>query len=173
MENLAPPRHQQQVNSTSKNSKKSPPSKLRDSDLFRKHAEAATVKYTQATLAQEAEADRLRSKASEKLAQRLHLKRGSSLSETNGSECTANCFHKFVYRNPTATTASSEAAAEESLHALKAEKLRHHKLQESRRNHSMALAKDRAKVMLQRRLDELAAKKKGDEDDGNQSDDSV
>jgi len=151
------PHLQQQTNSMSKNStsKKSPPSKLRDSDLFRKHAEAATAKYSQATLAQEAEADRLRSKASEKLAQRLHLKRG-----TNN------------HTQPETSATTINTAAEESLHALKAEKLRQHKLQESRRNHSMALAKDRAKVMLQRRLDELAARKKGDEDDGNQSDDS-
>lgn len=75
------PQHPKQTDS---GGKKALPSKLRDSDLFRKHAEAATAQYSQATLAQEAEADRLRSKAAEKLALRLNRKRGSSaLPETS------------------------------------------------------------------------------------------
>ena len=64
--------------------------------------------------------------------------------------------------DPPPSSSSSKVEAEEDgeLHAVKAEKLRQHKLQESNRNQHMLAAKNRAKVQLQKRLEELAAKKK-------------
>ena len=95
------------------------------------------------------ETDKQKSKAAEKLAMRLSMKKGRGVSAAD----------------PPTSSSSASAAADagddtEELHAVKAEKLRQHKLQESNRNQHMLAAKNRAKVQLQKRLEELAAKKK-------------
>ena len=59
------------------------------------------------------------------------------------------------------TGAGRTAEEEEAeMHRIKAEKLRQHKMQENRRNQSMHVAKERSGQALQKRLEELAAKKK-------------
>lgn len=138
-----------------------------DQQLFRKHADNATTKYNEAIAANQLETDLQKTKASEKLAIRLNMKKNRGLSGN-------------------APPAGEGDDEESKLHALKAEKLRQHKLLESRRKHNMAMAQDRAKGQLQKRLEELAAKKKADseagikdkddegddEDEGNESEDS-
>ena len=121
-----------------------------DHAQFRKQAKHATAKYNEAIAAKQVETDKQKSKAAEKLAMRLSMKKGRGVSAADP---------------PTSSSSSASAAADagddtEELHAVKAEKLRQHKLQESNRNQHMLAAKNRAKVQLQKRLEELAAKKK-------------
>ena len=56
---------------------------------------------------------------------------------------------------------SSNSNEMAELHALKAEKLRQHKLQEHRRKQSMVVAKERSTQALQKRLEELASRRGG------------
>jgi WD40 repeat protein len=142
-----------------------------DVSNLRQLANEAHSKFSLAEVEKELEQQRQKSEAAAKLAMRLKLKKApqSSAEGVDGSVSAPN-------------GAGGNAEAEEAeMHRVKAEKLRQHKLQENRRNQSMVLAKDRAGQALQKRLDELAAKKKisgiatvaeGGSGNGDRSDDS-
>lgn len=122
---------------------------------FRAKARVAQSNFQVAIIEKQLEEDRMKSKASEKLATRLMLK-NKLISHTHCS--------------------SNEAG---DLHALKAEKLKQHKLQENRRKQSMVVAQNRSAEALQKRLEELAKKKSAltteletaEEEDDSDSDD--
>ena len=121
---------------------------------FKALAAAAQNKYNIATVEHQLAADRQKKKAAANLQARLNSRKNQAQ--------------------------SSEDKSADELHELKAEKLRQHKLQESRRRESMAVAKARSANALQKRLEELAKKKSGNQDnqitaiteDGEDSDNS-
>jgi WD40 repeat protein len=120
---------------------------------FRVLASAATTKYNIATVEHQLASDRSKKKAAVNLQARLNSRKSNS-----GNTAPA-----------TKTIEGEEKTEENELHELKAEKLRQHKLQESRRRESMAVAKARSANALAKRLEELAAKKKtADGNQGNQ-----
>lgn len=101
----------------------------------RAHAIAAQNKFTTALVEQALEVDRQKARASEKLAARLNKKK-----QVDGSYIT-----------------SESAKDNDTLNILKHEKLKQHKMQESRRRQSMLFAKERSNVALQKRLEERKA----------------
>lgn len=109
-------------------------------------ANAAQNKFNIAEVEKELQADRMKSKAAEKLAFRLNMKKLAA-SQAGGAAGGGEAV-------------SEEALSEAALQSIKAEKLRQHKLQEGRRHQSMMVAKERSSNTLQKRLDELAAKRK-------------
>eukprot|EP01034_Spumella_vulgaris_P022276 gene22276-28392_t len=117
-----------------------------DEQNLRALANATQNKFNIAEVEKELQADRMRSKAAEKLAFRLNMKKLNAGGGGGGAEGGASF--------------SEEALSEVAMQSIKAEKLRQHKLQEGRRHQSMLVAKERSSNALQKRLDELAAKKK-------------
>ncbi len=105
----------------------------------------AKNKHNIAVVEHQIATDMLKSKASEKLAMRLNLKK----KQINGLSVDEN---------------NSETDAE--LMVLKAKKLEQHKLQEARRHQSMIAAKQRSANALQKRLEDIAIKKKQQSDGG-------
>jgi hypothetical protein len=114
-------------------------------------ANEATNKFKIAEVEKELETEKQKQEAAMKLKLRLKLKKGKTDPEgANGEAAVAN-------GTATGRTAEEEEA---EMHRIKAEKLRQHKMQENRRNQSMHVAKERSGQALQKRLDELAAKKR-------------
>jgi hypothetical protein len=95
--------------------------------------------YHIATVENEMEKVRQRNKASARLAMRLNKKKGM----ISDMDMNVNVNQEL-----------------EELQITKAEKLKQHKLQESRHRQSMLIAKDRSTRMLQKRLEEIAINKK-------------
>eukprot|EP01038_Epipyxis_sp_PR26KG_P007441 gene7441-10139_t len=106
--------------------------------------DATQQRYNIAVLDQELAKDREKQRAADKLAQRLNLLKADESSD-NGNKTTINSNH------------SSNSLDEKALLlAEKAEKLKKHRLHESRRMQSMERAKERSTQALQKRLEELA-----------------
>lgn len=150
-------------------------------------------KYNIAIVEQQLAHERQKEQARAKLAMRLKKKKLQlSDSEARSDDSTAASApgkepHSFTAAMdagaPPASTASAVDPAVEELEAVKREKLRQHKLQEIRRKNSMCVAKERSELALQRRLEEMAAKRKAtsalptaneeDEDNDDDEEDSV
>jgi hypothetical protein len=114
-------------------------------------ANEATNKFKIAEVEKELETEKQKQEAAMKLKLRLKLKKGKTDTEgANGEAAGANG----------AATGRTVEEEEAEMHRIKAEKLRQHKMQENRRNQSMHVAKERSGQALQKRLDELAAKKR-------------
>jgi hypothetical protein len=119
-----------------------------DEKNLRALANATQNKFNVAEVEKELQADRMRSKAAEKLAFRLNMKKLNSQQAGGAKDSTGDGI------------STEETMTDAMLQSIKAEKLRQHKLQEGRRHQSMLVAKERSSNALQKRLDELAAKKK-------------
>lgn len=135
------------------------PNDVSDAANMRILANEATNKFKIAEVEKEIEADRQKQEAAIKLSLRLKLKnKGKNAAAAPG----AASIPEEGAVSGTATAATNRTAEEEEaeMHRIKVEKLRQHKLQENRRNQSMYVAKERSSQALQKRLDELAAKKK-------------
>jgi WD40 repeat protein len=118
---------------------------VHDEHDYKALAIQAKNKHNIAVVEHQIATDLMKSKASEKLAMRLNLKK----KQANG---------------PSTDDGDNETDAE--LMALKAKKLEQHKLQEARRQQSMIVAKQRSANALQKRLEDLATKKKQQLDGG-------
>ena len=104
------------------------------------------LQYSMALVGAEMDSSRQKTRASDKLALRLNSRKQPLDKEgTDGSSAL----------NADKNTEDSVAA----MLAIKAEKLREHKLQEARVKQDMSLAKGRSAMALQKRLDEMAAKR--------------
>jgi WD40 repeat protein len=131
-------------------------------DNFKAQAAAAQTKYNIAVVEHQLATDRQKSKATQSLKARLESKKNKE--NTSSKE-----------------TAPAAGGDGDDLEELKAQKLKQHKLQETRRRESMAIAQKRSALALQKRLEELRKTKttqeendigtinEGDDDD----DDSV
>ncbi len=117
-----------------------------DENSLRAQANATQNKFNIAQVEKEILADRSKSKAAEKLAFRLNMKKAAAGGGEPGAVLVGSV--------------NGGELSEAALQALKAEKLKQHKLQEGRRQQSMLVAKERSSNALQKRLDELAAKRK-------------
>ena len=137
-----------------------------DSEKRMKNKAAATLStFKVAQVEQELSAEKQRQEAADNLAKRLKKKRqqGGQSEHDESSQRTS--------------LPETKNSADDELETLKAEKLRQHQRQEQRSRQSMSLAKGRAAIALQRRLEEMAKRKLStpvddDPDGGNSDDDS-
>ncbi len=129
---------------------------ISDAANMRLLANEATNKFKIAEVEKEIEIEKQKNEAAIKLSLRLKLKNKGKAQATNGSASIPEESTRTSDTAATGTTVDEEA----EMHRVKAEKLRQHKMQENRRNQSMHIAKERSSQALQKRLDELAAKKK-------------
>ena len=129
---------------------------ISDAANMRLLANEATNKFKIAEVEKEIEIEKQKNEAAMKLSLRLKLKNKGKAQATNGS---ASIPEESTRTSDTAATGIT-VEEEAEMHRVKAEKLRQHKMQENRRNQSMHIAKERSSQALQKRLDELAAKKK-------------
>ncbi|RYH21210.1 WD40 repeat domain-containing protein [archaeon] len=136
-----------EVNSTSAARKSS----ILNEDEFKAKARTAQSNFQIAVIEQQLETDRQKSKAADKLQQRLMLRNKLMKKDEDGSVA-----EPVSEENKT----EEEKKHDAELHQLKAEKLKQHKLQEHRRKASMMVAQQRSAEALQKRLEDLAAKKK-------------
>lgn len=117
------------------------------------------------------EHDRKKSQASEKLRNRLNMKKaGSSISEAVTTNATENN-NSSSNSNPENgdVDAPMDADAKKEFMRVKAEKLRQHKLQEQRRRESMLVSKNRSGLALQKRLEDLKTKRQNQQQGGGNS----
>jgi WD40 repeat protein len=110
-----------------------------------------TTSFSQAVSDQMREHDRMKSKASEKLKNRLLMKQLKT-------DTTAVKADDAVASND--GTDGTDAASQAEFMRVKAEKLRQHKLTERRRKESMMVSKNRSGLALQKRLEDLKNKRK-------------
>uniref|UniRef100_A0A7S3GXW8 Uncharacterized protein n=1 Tax=Spumella elongata TaxID=89044 RepID=A0A7S3GXW8_9STRA len=129
---------------------------ISDAANMRLLANEATNKFKIAEVEKEIEIEKQKNEAAMKLSLRLKLKNKGKAQATNGSASIPEESTRTADTAATGITVEEEA----EMHRVKAEKLRQHKMQENRRNQSMHIAKERSSQALQKRLDELAAKKK-------------
>lgn len=111
---------------------------MADNVDFRALADETKIRHQKAAEQHKIETDMLKSKASEKLAMRLNLKKMKEDEKLDASDA--------------------------EIHAIKAEKLRQHKMQEAKRHQSMLFAQKRSANTLQKRLEDLAAKRKAQQE---------
>lgn len=142
---------------TSSSSRKTPPNNNNNNNKpselsFKLQAQATQNKYNVAVAEHTLQTDRKRNAASEKLALRLQLKKKLQQGDGEDEDTTVS--------TPTTSMKTAGELTEQQLHELKAEKLKQHKLQETRRHQSMAIAKKRSENALQKRLEDLANKKR-------------
>lgn len=135
---------------------KNAPDGVSDAANMRLLANEATNKFKIAEVEKEIEIEKQKNEAAMKLSLRLKLKNKGKAHGANGTASIPEESTRTA--ETTATGATDEEEAE--MHRVKAEKLRQHKMQENRRKESMHIAKERSSQALQKRLDELAAKKK-------------
>lgn len=134
---------------------------LKRGDSHFKRADEITSEFNKAEASKKQMANQQKSKAQDRLAQRLKKKQNKDGGD--GEEINKN------------GDGSADAAAKEqaALQALKAEKLLQHKLQEERMRKAMQQAQNRSVQALQRRLEEIAAKRAAEQlpvEDGDHSD---
>jgi hypothetical protein len=110
-------------------------------DDYRELALQATKNHHIAAAEHKMASEHKKSKASEKLAERLRKKSGKSVN-------------------------TDEFATNADLQEVKAAKLEQHRLQEARRKLSMNVAKERSAIALQKRLEDIARKKMQDTGNG-------
>jgi hypothetical protein len=131
--------------------------------IMHKKADELQKQFAQAEKNKSQETEKTKTLAQQKLAERLNKRKGlaTDASSPNGGAPAAG--------------ASEEETEEDRLNAIKQEKLLQHKLQESRMRKAMQEAQTRSAQMLQKRLDEIAAKRaltqviSDDEDSDNES----
>jgi hypothetical protein len=153
-------------NRTSAVSRNTAPIDVSDAANMRILANEATSKFKIAEVEKELEIERLKNVASNKLSLRLKLKNKGKPNTTadpvvdSATVPDTTASGKVIPSGSGSRTVTSTEEEEAEMHRIKVEKLRQHKMQENRRNQSMHVAKERSSQALQKRLDELAAKKK-------------
>lgn len=124
-------------------------------------AQAKHASFSMAVREAQLDEERAKNKAAEKLAQRLSKNRAAAPPPASSSSSALSpSTATSIAEDGGQGNAQSAEQQQAEFQSIKAEKLRQHRLQESRRKQSIMHAQQRSASTLQKRLEELAQKRK-------------